>query len=165
VIKTRLDAPDKCPYQKICKAQKCGKEGISGGFSRVDLILTCHNWDVSINIDDILESVNLPEGRHLSGVDAADKMDSALRKYLRSPKGKEAYKRYRESTKGQEARARHESTEKARLTKTKYYYSDKGQAAFQSRLEREKELRKIEKWLKENPGKTTEDYFKEHLHE
>lgn len=159
--KTKPEALEKCPYYRICPEKKCGDEGLSGGFTRRELLVTCVNWQVTLSLDEILELANLPEGRHYAGVDSADKIDSAHDKYLRSPKGKKALERYRLSDKGIRARARHAGTVKDKLTKAKYYYSDKGQQAAKSRLDRQKEVRLMDKWMQENPGKTISDYFKE----
>jgi len=71
--------------------------------------------------------VKVPEGRHIAGPDAADKIDANFDKYRKSDKGKEAYKRYQNSDKGKEAKRRYFQSEKGKVAIKKWVESSKGQ--------------------------------------
>ncbi len=68
----------------------------------------------------------LPEGRHIAGPDAADKLDKNFDKYRKSPKGKEAYKRYQGSDKGKEVKKRYFQSKKGKEALKRWQDSDKG---------------------------------------
>lgn len=86
----------------------------------------------------------------------------ARRKYWASQKGRKVQANYGLSEKGVKAHKRHQKTVKGQLTLRRYYYSDKGQEAHQRHQNRVKLYKAIDNWLKENPGKTIQDYLKEH---
>jgi len=68
----------------------------------------------------------LPEGRHIAGPEAADKLDKNFDKYRRSEKGKEAYKRYQNSDKGKEVKRRYFQSDKGKEALRRWLDSDKG---------------------------------------
>lgn len=67
------------------------------------------------------------EGRHLAGLDAADKIDANFEKYRKSDKGKEAYKKYQTSEKGKKVKKEYFASEKGKEAIKKYRGSEKGQ--------------------------------------
>ena len=99
------------------------------------------------------------EGRHLSGMDAADKMDAARRAYSKSPKRRAAQRRYEESEKGRVTRDNYMESEKAALSRQKWRVSEKGQKTLQSIKQRDKTLRQADRWLKDHPDKTFKDFL------
>lgn len=68
----------------------------------------------------------LPEGRHIAGPDAADKLDRNFKKYRQSDKGKAAYKRYQSSEKGKEVKKRYFQSPKGKEALKRWLESDKG---------------------------------------
>ncbi len=102
----------------------------------------------------------LPEGRHLAGLDSADKISDTLRKYRRSAKGKAYLEKYRDSESRKEVTQQYNNSEKGKLSRLKWEATEKGQDFFQSRKEQTKLFRKARAWLKSNPDKTIEDYLK-----
>ena len=92
--------------------------------------------------------------------DPAEKIDRAQRRYNKSDKGKAAHKKHLETDKGKETVKRYAQSDKGRLSKEKYRHSEKGKAQQLRKGEREKLLRKAQKWLKANPGKTFDDFMK-----
>ena len=125
------------------------------GFRSTPDGVLCIDWDVVVPYQSVLTT----EGRHLSGPDAADKIEEAYRKYITSPKGREARRRYREG-KGRLVDEAYQKSEKGRLTAQKYRFSDKGQAVFQDFKDRGRTFRQARKWLLNNPDKAFEDYLK-----
>jgi len=83
------------------------------------------------------------------------------KKYDQSIKGKSSKKRYALSQKGKDNQKRYSKTGKARSALRKYYNSEKGQEGVKTRAETIQEFKKIQIWLRTNPGKTVEDYLKE----
>ena len=85
----------------------------------------------------------------------------AMRVYWQSDKGRETQKRYRHSDKGKVARSFHVKSVKGKLTRKKYYYGEKGQAAHLRRRTKVKQFKALDRFLKDNPDKTPEDFFKQ----
>jgi hypothetical protein len=94
-------------------------------------------------------------------IDAYDKIERAKKKYNSSEKGKAAINRYFSSEKGKEARKRYLNSEKGREALLRYYNSEKAKTARERRQALLKLFRRADKYLKENPGKTIEDFLKE----
>lgn len=157
---TAVAALDTCQYADICTDKKCGSNEDPGKFDRVETGLKCSNYGVIVLFETVLEAADKKgEGQHRSGLDSAERLDDTHRKYIGSDKGKQALKRYEQSDKGKQAHKRHEDTDKGKLTKKLYYESDKGKAAHKAASERRKLVTRISKWVEENPGKTSKDYF------
>jgi len=158
--------PKTCPYRRACEQcpgddPKRGPWEPSLGFKAVDGGVICLDWDKLIPNEDI-PKVKRGEGRHVTDyVAASERLDEAKRRYSKSPKGREAQRRWAKSTAGIEAKKRYQQTEKHALSLKKYYYSKKGQQAHARRQEVVSDFRAARKWLKENPGKTYEDYVNE----
>ena len=91
--------------------------------------------------------------------DPADKIDSSTKKYRQSNKGKDAQKRYLTSEKGTAAREAYAKSEKGLAAQLRYRLSKKGQEALKESQTRRKLFTKAANWLKENPGKSLEDYL------
>ncbi len=89
------------------------------------------------------------------------KTPEAQIKYAHSEKGQEKQEEWRDTERGQQSIQDYDRSPKGKLAKRKYYYGPKGQAAHQRRKTKVTGFKEIEKWLKDNPGKTTEDFFKE----
>ena len=87
-----------------------------------------------------------------------DKIAAAQARYNKSEKGKAAQKRYHTSEKAK----KHQTPDVyANLRQQKYLNTPKGKETQQEYLDRQKLWRKAAKWLKDNPGKTLDDYIKE----
>ena len=93
--------------------------------------------------------------------DPADKIDATLKKYRESDKGKEVQRKYYKSQKGKDTLSRHAQTDNFKLSQRKYYYGPKGQAVVQRRNQKRLISRSIQAFLKDNPGKTILDFFKD----
>lgn len=153
--------PTKCPYQAICKCPGGEDWEPVKGFIREEEGVHCLDWNKSIPFSDIPQ-LRTPGGRHISdAVEAADKLDKAIRKYNRSIKRRNAQRRYEESDKGKATTQRQRGSEKFKLSQQKYYHSEKGQVAHKKRREVVRDFRAAERWLKDHPGMTYEDYLKE----
>jgi len=160
--------PTSCPYRSICS--HCpgddlnqGEWESSLGHKRVTEGILCLDWDVVIP-HEVTSTIRdaAPEGRHIvDAVTAADKVDEAQRKYNKSPKFKAALKRYRSTDKGQAANRRFAQSEKSKLVNQRYRFSEKGRSAHETRSKLVKDFRAVARWLKDNPGKTMDDYLKE----
>lgn len=87
-----------------------------------------------------------------------DDLDPQAR-YAKTDKGKETYKRYIESDKGQAAKDRYSKSTRHRIAAQKYRESPQGQAKIAEQRQKKEELKRIESYLKDNPGKTIEDYW------
>jgi len=92
--------------------------------------------------------------------DPAEKIDAAQRRYNKSEKGRVAHKKHQQSEKGKGTASRYAKSEKGKLSKEKYRHSPKGKAFQNKKNENEKMLRRAHKWLKDNPGKTFNDFLK-----
>lgn len=154
-----------CPYREVC--EECpgdddNKEWVPLlGFRKTEEGILCLDWNKVIPTEDASQ-VKTSEARHIvDAVIAADKLDEARRRWSRTVKRKEAQKRYEEKDKGQATIKRYQDSEKFKLSLQKYYFSKKGQEAHQKRERLVKDFRKVAKWLKNNPGKTYEDYLEE----
>ena len=101
------------------------------------------------------------EGRHLAGTDSADKIDSAQRTYRGTEKGKKAIKKHAESQSRKDSVKKYSGSEKQKLSRKLYYESPLGQEAVERQKDRQRLLRAIRRFLKSNPDKTVDDYFKE----
>lgn len=91
-----------------------------------------------------------------------DLAKESRQRFWASPRGREIQAIYSRTGKGIEAHRRHQKSVKGKLTLRRYYYSDKGQEAHQRHQDKVKLFKVIDNWLKENPGKTMQDYLKEH---
>ncbi len=89
------------------------------------------------------------------------KATEARRKFWASPKGRAIQAAYFQTDRGREARKNYLDTVKGKLTLRRYYYSDKGQEAHQKNQDKVKLFKAMDNWLKENPDKTIQDYYKE----
>ena len=159
--------PSKCPYLEICKSDCPGlhpdKESWTPvkGFIRKEDGVLCLDWNVLVPFSSF-DELRTPEGRHIAdSIEAADKIDRSRRKWSRSPKRKKAQRKYLDTDKGQATVDRFQNTEKFKLARQKYYHSEKGQKAHKKRRDTVKGFREAEKWLKEHPGKTFNDFFRE----
>ena len=152
--------PIECPYKEVCKCPGGEAWLPIKGCILAENGVHCLDWDVTILLENI-PSIRTPEGRSRRTIEAADKLDQAAKKYNKSTKRREAQKRYEGKDKGRITREKHQDSEKFRLSQQKYYYSDKGQEAHERRNEILRDFRQVEKWLREHPGKTYEDYIKE----
>lgn len=155
----------KCPYRGICKCPgdklDRGEWEPSLGFKRVENGILCLDWDVVLPLEES-PLFREPEGRHIvDAVVAADKIDEARRRWSKSPKRREAQKRYLHKPQGQATVDKYQNSEKFKLALQKYRLSSKGQKAHQKSRKLVKDFRKAARWLKNNPGKTYEDYLKE----
>ena len=159
--------PTKCPYRPLCQCPgddpERGEWEPSLGFKRVPEGIFCLDWDKVITLETMSKVKTAePEGRHIAdATSAADKIDEARKKWNRSPKRRAAQRRYRDTTEGQATADKFSNSEKFKLSAQKYYYSSKGQEAHQKRRSIVSDFRAAAAWLKDNPGKTFEDYLKE----
>ena len=159
--------PTKCPYRHLCKCKgddpERGEWEPSLGFKRVPEGVLCLDWNVVIPFESVSQLKDAePEGRHVvDAIEAADRIDATQKRYSRGEKNKAAQRRYRGSPRGRAAQQKFTLTEKFKLAYQKYYYSDKGQAAHLARRELVKDFRVAARWLRDNPGKTFEDFLKE----
>jgi len=81
--------------------------------------------------------------------------------YSQSEKGKAQQEAWRHSQEGLERLRRYDQSPKGKLAKRKYYYGPKGQAAHKRHKTKVAGFKSLEKWLKDNPGKTLQDFLKE----
>ena len=152
---------DCCPYREsICSKCPGDSEGEElwipmKGFKAIPEGLFCIDWEVIIHIEKITE------GTHQSNTDSADKIDNAMAKYLKSPKGKVAQRKHLDSEKGQATVKRYEDSEKFKLAVQKYRNSEKG-------ILREKEVaaakkleRHLVKWITKHPGEDISIFYKD----
>ena len=159
--------PTKCPYRTLCQCPgddpERGEWEPSLGFKRIPEGIFCLDWDKIIPLETMSQVKTAePEGRHLAdAVEAANRIDEARRKWNRSPKRRVVQKRYKDTPGGQATLERYQDSEKFQLAAQKYYYSTKGQEAHQRRKGILQDFRAASEWLKENPGRTFEDYLKE----
>lgn len=154
------EEPFPCPYRSICN---CPGDGVTRlGFKlRVGGGLVCLTHKIELEPEQI-QDLRTSEGKHLvDAVEAADKIDAAHRKYSRSEKARANQRKYNKSEAGRASFKRITKTEKYKIAQRKFYYSPKGIEARLRRQEKVKDFKQIEKWLKANPGKTVEDYWKE----
>lgn len=151
-----------CPYRDLCPG--CPGDNPSTqwipvkGFKQVTEGIQCLDWTITISVESV-QQLAISEGRHLSGVDSADKIDSAWKKWNHSQKRLESQRKYEDTEKGKKTRERHIDSEKFKMTQQKYRFSDKGQQTYKSAQSKQKLLRDAAKWLKEHPDKTFNDYL------
>lgn len=156
--------PQECPYRRACSGcpgddPERGLWEPSLGFRLLEDGILCLDWDKKIPTAD-LPKVKLGEGRHITDyIAASERLDEAKKRYAKSDKGREARERYQNSEAGRAARAKFQQTEKHALALKKYYYSDKGQRAHAKRRVVVQDFRAAKNWLKDNPGKTYQDYL------
>jgi len=81
------------------------------------------------------------------------------RKYWASEGGREAQNRYFQTEAGKEARERYLNSEKGQQALLRYYLSEKAETTRQKRQALIKLFRRLDKYLRENPDKTIEDYL------
>jgi len=117
--------------------------------------------DESQNTNDIQKS----EGRHLAGLDSADKIDEAFERYRQSPKGKAAYKRHQTSEKFKETRNRYFQSPKGKIAVRKWLDSEKGQEYMNDRKFGKKVFRLAAKFQQENLDWTSDDCLEKALEE
>lgn len=153
--------PTKCPYLEICECPGGKDWEPVKGFIREEEGVLCLDFNKTIAFSDIPQ-LRTPGGRHVAdAVAAADKIDRAVRKYNKSPKRREAQRRFEETEGGKAVTGKYQESEKFRLAQQKYYHSQKGKEAHKRRGVVVGDFRKAEKWLREHPGGTYEDYLKE----
>jgi len=155
----------KCPYKEVCECpgdeSELGSYENRKGFIREEEGVLCLDWDIVIPFEEV-SKLRVPEGRHLTdAVAAAGKMDEAVKRYNRSEKRQAAQKRYEDKPKAKASKRGYYQTEKFKLSVQKYYYSDKGQESHLKRRKLVSDFGKAASWLKDNPGKTYEDFLKE----
>lgn len=154
--------PTKCPYSEVCKCPAGPDFKPIKGLWRQEDGIQCLDFDIFLPYS-LAAKVPRTEGRHIAdAVEAADKIDIARRRWSKNPKRRAAQKKYDKGPKGKVTKKKHSQTESFKLSYQKYYYSKKGQEAHMKDREKKKQFRVIQKWLKESPGKTIDDYFKEH---
>jgi len=95
--------------------------------------------------------IKIPEGRHVAGPDAADKIDENFDKYRKSDKGKEAYKRYQNSDKGREAKKRYFQSDKGKAAVKRWAESGKGRDYLAGRRMQRQIFLKAKKLRDSNP--------------
>lgn len=157
-----------CPYRKLCPHcpgddLERGEWESSLGFQEVPEGILCLDWDIVIPQEKAVSLKKLsPEPKHIvDSVEAANKLDASQRKYNKTPKLRAAQKRYKETPKGKAAQQKYTQSEKFKLACQKYYCSDKGQVSYLGRRQLVKDFRGLARWLKNNPGKTFDDWSKE----
>ena len=104
--------------------------------------------------------LNMAESILTNSDGEGEEIDSQ-KKYLQSDKGKKAVKRYKESEKGKQAISKTNKSVRHKLSAQKYRNTPKGKDAAEDRKLKLREFTKVQKWLKDHPGKTVEDYWKE----
>lgn len=87
-----------------------------------------------------------------------DGLDPQVR-YAKTEKGKETQRKYIESEKGKAALDKYSKSTRHRVAAQKYRESPQGQAKIEEQKKKRAELKRIEVWLKDNPGKTIEDFY------
>ena len=100
-----------------------------------------------------LGSENPPEEPEDDGLDPQGR-------YAKTEKGKETQRKYIESEKGKAALDKYSKSTRHRVAAQKYRESPQGQEKIEEQKRKKAELKRIEAYLKENPGKTIEDYYK-----
>ncbi len=85
--------------------------------------------------------------------------------YSHSDKGKEKQEDWRNTKEGRQHLRDYIQSPKGKLAQRKYYYGPKGQAAHKRHKTKVTGFKEIEKWLKNNPSKTIEDFLKENQNE
>ena len=85
--------------------------------------------------------------------------------YSQSDKGKAKQEEWRNTEEGQQHIRDYMRSTKGKLALRKYYYGPKGQEAHKRHKIKVTGFKAIEKWLKDNPGKTVEDFLKENQSE
>ena len=158
-----VEDPIKCPYRELCQCpgyEKGEEDWIPiDGFILTKEGILCIDWNLLLPLEKIA-FLRTTEGRHIAdAITSADKLDAAMRKYNRSPKRRAAQIRYEQKDKGKETARKFRETEKFRLSQQKYYYSQKGQAAHIKRRGIVRDFREADKWLKDNPGMTFDDFM------
>lgn len=106
----------------------------------------CYNYDV------MLKEREDPN-------DSCSALEKAKEKYVNSEKGKASYRRYALSEKGKLSKKKYFESEIGKAALFRYYVSEKAETARQQRQALIKLFRKLDKYLRNNPDKTTEDYF------
>ena len=91
--------------------------------------------------------------------DSYAKIEKAQKKYRNSEKGKELITRYNQSDAGRATREKYLKSELGRKALLRYYLSEKAETARQKRQALLKLFRRLDKYLRENPDKSIEDYF------
>lgn len=158
--------PRECPYRRAC--EECpGDDPERGlwepslGFQLQEDGILCLDWGKKIPNAD-LPKIKLGEGRHITDyIAASERLDEAKRRYAKSEKGREAHQRYLESDAGKAAKEKYQQSEKHALALQKYYHSDKGKRAHAKRQDIVHDFREAKKWLRDNPGKTYQDWLSE----
>lgn len=153
-----------CPYAIVCTDCPGDEdyEPEKGTLAQEDGI-KCLDFNRLLPYKLAFPSRKLPGGRHVAdAVESMDKLDASGKRYSQSPQGKATQHKWSHSEKGVKSRIRHTQSEKYKLTQQKYRESQKGKQSIAERKRLAKLWRKIKSWLKENPDKTYEDYFKEH---
>ena len=100
-----------------------------------------------------LGSENPPEEPEDDGLDPQGR-------YAKTEKGKETQRKYIESDKGKAALDKYSKSTRHRVAAQKYRESPQGQEKIEEQKRKKAELKRIETYLKDNPGKTIEDYYK-----
>ena len=157
-----------CPYSVVCKDECPGGEDFEPekGVLAQDNGIKCLDFDILLTYDLAFKPRKLPGPRHLPDIiERMDKVDASAKKYAQSPKGKAAQRKWYESEKGQKSVKKHQETVTFKLTQLKYRESKKGKDTVENRKKMAKMWRKINRWLRNNPSKSYEDYFKEHSDE
>ena len=111
------------------------------------------------------EDIQKSEGRHLAGLDSADKIDETFKKYRKSPKGKAAYKRYQTSEKFKETRKKYFQSPKGKIAVRRWLDSEKGQEYMNDRKFGKKVFRLAAKFQQENSDWTSDDCLEKALEE
>jgi hypothetical protein len=88
-----------------------------------------------------------------------DDDSTVQQRYRETANGETAVDRYNKSDKGKASRQRYWKSDKGKLTRKKYYESGKGQEGYQRRQEESKELRKLLKWVSDNPDRDPKEFY------
>ncbi len=114
-------------------------------------------------INNIEEGIRYPPKRSslakLESKDTWSKIEENAKRYHTSEKGKQAKKRYILSDRGREARQRYLKSEKGQQALLRYYLSERGITTRGYNREKAKLFTKLTQYLKDNPTKTTDDFF------
>lgn len=88
-----------------------------------------------------------------------DEEKMVQKQYRETEGGKIAVDRYNKSDKGKASRKKYWASDKGKLTRKKYYESGLGQEGYQRRQEESKELRRLLKWIGDNPDRDPREFY------
>lgn len=92
-------------------------------------------------------------------LDSFTKIEEASKRYWKSEKGKTVKQKYFQSEKGQTAQKKYLQSEKGKAAVLRYFLSEKGQSIRTRQKAVSSLLIQYNKFLKDNPEKTMEDFL------